>query len=232
MVDPHTSVQARRFTLVLALLALLLVTSLGLGYLYMDTNRRLSDSETVSNNQITRINELEFMLSASREAWEIVNITKSFGGGLERVGVDPVVTKIALVAIYHSQGPTIYENGTLGSINDHYPEYAYVYSPRANMTLRINAVLRESTRNIPIGVFKVTDDLAGHTTSTLARFEAKSDVYNEFSVVLPVKGWYYVISREGFLLTDPKLDYNIRVEMRLYDGISFIPFVIRTWDFY
>jgi hypothetical protein len=100
------------------------------------------------------------------------------------------------------------------------------------MTLRINAALRESTRNIPIGVFKVTDDLSGQTTSTLARFEAKPDVYNEFSVVLPVKGWYYVISREGLLLTDPKLDYNIHVEMRLYDGISFIPFVIRTWDFH
>jgi hypothetical protein len=163
------------------------------------------------------------MLSASREAWEIVNITKSYGSSFERA-------QISLAATYHSLYPEMYENGTLLSGKDHIAEYAYIYSPRDNMTLRINANVDDSTRNIPIWIFKETDDLPSNK-SLLASFEAKPDVYNEFSVVLPVKGWYYVISREKVIYSDPNLDYSLNVEMRLYDGVSFIPFVIRTWDF-
>jgi hypothetical protein len=66
-----------RITPVTALIALLLATTLGLGYLYINTNSKLSDLKTISNNQNTRINELESTLSASREALEMVNITKA-----------------------------------------------------------------------------------------------------------------------------------------------------------
>jgi hypothetical protein len=112
------------------------------------------------------------------------------------------------------------------------PEYAYVYSPRDNMTLHINANVDYSTRNIPIWVFKEDDSLSGENRSQLVSFYAKPDVYNEFNVVLPVKGWYSVFSRDRPIYSDPSLDYYISVEMRLYDGVSFIPFVIRTWNFY
>ncbi|MCX6650011.1 MAG: hypothetical protein NTV61_11620 [Candidatus Bathyarchaeota archaeon] len=214
-----------RQILVFDLLAVLIVASLGLGYLYIDANTKISDLKTVSNNQNTRINELESMLSASREAWEIVNITKSYGSSYERA-------QISLVATYHSLYLEMYENGTLLSGKDHMPEYAYIYSPRANMTLRINANVDESTRNISIWVFKEKDSLSGYNRSRLVGFEAKPDAYNEFNVVLPVKGWYYVFSRDRVFYSDPNLDYKINVEMRLYDGVRFIPFVIRIWNVY
>jgi hypothetical protein len=207
---------------VLSLIAILLVSSLGLGYLYLDANTKLSDLKTVSNNQNTRINELETMLSASREAWEIVNITKSFGSSFESA-------EISLVATYHSLYPTIWANGTLVSGKNHLPEYAYLYSPRDNMTLRINANVDDSTRNIPIWVFKETSP-SGENRSLLVSFEAKPGAYNEFNVVLPVKGWYSVFSRDRVIYSDPSLDYYLSVEMRLYDGVGFIPFVIKTWN--
>ena len=152
-----------------------------------------------------------------------MNITKSYGSSYERA-------QIALVATYHSHYPEIYENGSLVSGKDHMPEYAYIYSPRNNITLRINANVDDSTRNIPIWVMKETDSLSDSNRSQLVNFEAKPDAYNEFNVVLPVKGWYMVFSRDRIIYSDPNLDYYLNVEMRLYDGASFIPFVIKTWN--
>ena len=132
-----------RQILVYAFLALLLVTSLGLGYLYVDVSSRLSDLKTVSTNQNNRIQELESTLGAYREAWELVNITKSYGSSMERA-------HISLVATYHSEYTTMQdEKGALISRYLHRPECAYIYSPRDNVTLHINANLLESTRNIP-----------------------------------------------------------------------------------
>ena len=53
--------------------------------------------------------------------------------------------------------------------------------------------------------------------------EAKPNAYNEYNVVLPMKGWYSVSSMQQVVYSDPKYDYNISVEMRLFDGVSFIP---------
>jgi hypothetical protein len=212
-----------KITSVTALLALLLATTLGLGYLYINTNNKLSDLKTISNNQNTRINELESTLSASREAWEIVNITKSFGSSYERA-------HISLTGSYHSLYTTTNVNGTIVNGYTHQPEYAYIYSPRDNMTLHITANLYESTRNIPIIIFEKPDDFASYSQPPLYTLEAKPDAYNEFNVVLLEKGWYSVSSMQRGFYSDPKLDYSIWVEMRLYDGVSFIPFVIRTWE--
>ena len=212
-----------RLTPVLALLAILLVTTLALGYLYIDTSRRLSDLRTISNNQNTRINELESTLSASREAWEIVNITKSFGSSYERA-------HISLTGSYHSLYTTTNVNGTIVNGYTHQPEYAYIYSPRDNMTLHITANLYESTRNIPIVIFEKPDEVASYSKPPLYSLEAKPDAYNEFNVVLPLKGWYSVSSMQRGFYYDPKYDYSIWVELRLYDGVSFIPFVIRSWE--
>jgi hypothetical protein len=98
------------------------------------------------------------------------------------------------------------------------------------MTLRVTANLHESTRNIPIVIFKETDDLARYSKPPLISLEAKPDAYNEFNVVLSEKGWYSVSSFQIGFYSDPKYDYSIHVEMQLSDGISFIPFVIRTWE--
>jgi hypothetical protein len=215
-----------RQILVYTTLAILLVTSLGLGYLYTDTNTKLSDLKTVSTNQNNRIQELESTLSAYRDAWELVNITKSYGSSYERA-------QISLTASYHSlYTTTINENGTLVSEYMHQPEYAYIYSPRDNTTLHINANLYESTRNIPITIFDSVEDVAAsYSKPPLYSLEAKPNTYNEYNVVLPMKGWYSVSSMQQVIYSDPKYDYNIYVEMRLFDGVSFIPFVIREWPF-
>ncbi|MCX6654259.1 MAG: hypothetical protein NTY03_03955, partial [Candidatus Bathyarchaeota archaeon] len=67
-----------RVTPVIVLVVLLLVTTLGFGYLYIDANGKLSDIQTTSNKQKQQISELESALIASHEAWEMINITKSF----------------------------------------------------------------------------------------------------------------------------------------------------------
>jgi hypothetical protein len=206
-----------KLSLVLALLALLIVTSLGLGYLYLDTNRRLSDLEYISNNQITRINELESMLGSSHEAWELVNITKSFGSGYN-------MAHISLMGFYDSIYGEIVNVSITKSGYQHQNEYSLIYSPRDNMTLRITADLHESIRNIPIEIFDMS---AYKTQAPIYSLEAKPDAYNEFKVVLPVKGWYDVSSYREWFYSDPKYDYSLHVAMQLNDGTSFIPFVIR-----
>jgi hypothetical protein len=215
-----------RQILVYSFLALLLVTSLGLGYLYVDTDTKLSDLKTVSTNQNNRLQEFETTLSAYREAWDLLNITNSFGSSMERA-------HISLVATYNSEYITEQdENGALISRYLHRPECAYLYSPRDNMTLHINANLYESTRNIPIKIYDTLEDnAASYSKPPLYSLEAKPNAFNEYNVVLPVKGWYSVSSMQQVVYSDPKYDYNIYVELRLFDGVSFIPFVIREWPF-
>ncbi|MCX6653657.1 MAG: hypothetical protein NTY03_00900, partial [Candidatus Bathyarchaeota archaeon] len=81
-----------RQILFLSLIAILLTSSLGLGYLNLDEANKLSDLMTLTQNQQIRINELESTLSASRESWELVNITKSFGIGYDRAHISLVGT--------------------------------------------------------------------------------------------------------------------------------------------
>jgi hypothetical protein len=214
-----------RQILFLSLIAILLTSSLGLGYLYLDEANKLSDLMTLTQNQQIRINELESTLSASRESWELVNITKSFGIGYDRA-------HISLVGTFRSLFTRIMVNETTtisGYI--HQSEHAYIYSPRDNMTLRVTANLYESTRNVSIFIFDKPYDIGNYSKSPLASFEAKPDVFNEFYVVLPEMGWYKVFSSgtDNYL---ESYDSFISVEMLLYDGNNFIPFVIRTWELY
>jgi hypothetical protein len=221
----HLGRKNMRVTPVIVLVVLLLVTTLGFGYLYIDANSKLSDIQTTSNKQKSQINELESALSASREAWEMINVTKSFGIGFERA-------HISLVCSYTSLYTQINDNGTIINGYMHQNEHVYICSPRDNMTLRVTADLHETTRSIPIVIFKGTSDDAGY--SQLNSLEVKPDAFNEFTVVLPEKGWYSVSSSNAAFYPFREYDYGyvIHVEMELYDGVSFIPFVIRTLEFY
>ena len=220
----HLGRENMRVTPVIVLAVLLLVTTLGFGYLYIDANGKLSDIQTTSNKQKSQISELESALIASHEAWEMINITKSFGIGFERA-------HISLVCSYTSLYTRINDNGTIINGYIHQNEHVYIYSPRDNVILRVTADLHETTRSIPVVIFRGSDD-AGY--SPLNSLEVKPDAFNEFNVVLPEKGWYSVSSSDAAFYPFREYDYGyvIHVEMELIDGVSFIPFVIRALEFY
>ena len=74
----HLGRKNMRVTPVIVLVVLLLVTTLGFGYLYIDANGKLSDIQTTSNKQKSQINELESALITSHEAWEMINARADF----------------------------------------------------------------------------------------------------------------------------------------------------------
>lgn len=211
-------------TVNLALLAAILIVTLSLAWIYVDTNSRLSALTNVSDAQKAKINGLEFKINDYSEAWQLVNITSAYSHGVMRA-------QVTFEGVYASAFTKIMINNTKAMDGYlHEFEAAYIYAPRNNVTLRIVASLRETTRNIPIVVFRGTDDIASHYSKPpLFSLEAKPEVYNEFNIVLPEMGWYSVSSYRSVLYTDPKYDYYIRVAMWISDGGTDIPFVIRSF---
>ncbi len=169
-------------------------------------------------------NRLESQLASAREAWDMVNLTRSYGVGFERA-------HISLVASYSSLYSQIPQNGTYVNGYIHVNEFAQIFSPRANLTMRVTSSL-SSNRNITIYIFYkgLDDDSSNQTHLPLYTLEVHPGNYNEFNVVLVEKGWYNISSFT--YVSYPESDYYIHVEMLLSDGISFLPFVIRSWEFY
>ncbi len=211
---------------------MMLVATLGSVYLYAGASYQLSVSKALVLSQESQIGDLDSqirylvsMLNSSREASELLNITSSFGIGNGRA-------HISLVGVFSSLFSRGMVNGTTETYGYiHQSEYAYVYSPRENLTLRVSAYLYESTRSIPIRVFRGSIDTdPSSLSSPLITLEAKPGAYNEFNVVLPGKGWYSVSSFDSPFFSDPKYDYTIHVELMMLDGARSIPFVIRSWE--
>ena len=209
---------------IFALMITILVAALELAYLYIDASSQLENTRILASNQESQIVNLNSMVNSLREASELINVTRSFGIGFGRA-------HISLVGTFHSLLSKFMINGTMereGYV--HQSEYAYIYTPRDNVTLRVTASLYDSLRDVPIRVYSGSLDSGTNLTSLLYTFEVKPNAYNEFSVTLPEKGWYSVSSFGTLSFWDPRFDYNINVEMMMLDGVNSIPFVIRSWE--
>lgn len=206
-------------------MATILVAALELAYLYIDASNQLADARTLARNQESQIANLDSKVNSLREASELLNVTSSFGIGFGRA-------HISLVGTFHSLLSKFVINSTTereGYV--HQSEYAYIYTPRGNVTLRVTANLYNSMRNIPIRVYSGSlDSDVSLSISLLYTFEAKPDTFNEFSFALPEKGWYSVSSFGIQSFGDPRYDYNIYVELMVLDRAKTIPFVIRSWE--
>jgi hypothetical protein len=107
---------------------------------------------------------------------------------------------------------------------------AYIFVPRDNATLQIKARLHNATRNISIYIFSGTDDVAfSYSKPPLHLLEVKLGDTNEFNIDLPGKGWYSVSSCRAVYVSS-KYDYNIRVDMWVWEGYQMIPFVVKSWN--
>lgn len=205
-------------------IAALLIASLGLGWLYTDAGGRLSDLTAASGAQSARISELEAQLLAAREAWEMVNITKSHY-------TDSFKAQVTLEGTYESILSTVISGTEETKAFLHQCEVAHIYVPRDNVTLRIVASLRNATRNIPVYIFSGTDDMAAsYSKPPLYLLEAKPGERNEFFAELPQRGWYSVSTYRAVIYDDPKNDYSIHVDMQVIDGYQSIPFVVRSYN--
>jgi hypothetical protein len=217
-----TSPLVKWLTVILAVA--LIVSGVGLVELnnrYIDLSGRYIDASNQISIQRSQIDVLDSKLSASVQSSELVDLMKTFGVGFERA-------HISLLGRFSTLYSRMLVNGTTEGTFVHITEYAYVYAPRDNLTLRVTAHL-ESTRNIPITVFREEGEAASVNSTRLTSLEVKPDAFNEFYVELPTRGWYRVVC---YAFSDPMEEYNIYAEIMMIDGTQSIPFVLRTWEFY
>ena len=173
--SPSSTSPVMKWLSVILALALI-VSGVGLVTLnnsYFDLLTRYMDASSQLNTQRSQIDELDTKLRASLESSELVDVMKSYGVGLERA-------HISLIANFDTFYSRMSVNGTFVPVFIHHSESAHIYSPRDNMTIRVTANLRETTRNITIWIVS-EGNASGNdpdVSTPLVSLEVKPDAFN------------------------------------------------------